>query len=151
MPGDGRQVDDVAGRFAQLVEEHFGRGDRAEEVDVDHVAVVVALRGREWAEEHDAGVVDQYVRSAEFLLHAVGGCDELLTVGDIGLDRECAGPSSAARAEIRSARRASNATRYPAEWRARAVAAPMPEEAPVMTATRGVVFSFMGWKAFRCG
>jgi hypothetical protein len=32
---------------------------------LDHVAVVVALLGGERAEEHDAGVVDQNVGSAE--------------------------------------------------------------------------------------
>ena len=46
-------------------------------------------------------------------------------------------PSSAARASIRSSRRARSATWYPSAWRARAVAAPIPDEAPVMTATRG--------------
>lgn len=61
-------------------------------VDVDHVPVVVALGGRERAEQHDAGIVDQYVRTAEFLLHVLGGGDELFTVGDVRLDRECARP-----------------------------------------------------------
>jgi hypothetical protein len=40
---------------------------------------------------------------------------------------------------MRSARRASSATRRPSAASARAVASPMPDEAPVMTATRPVV------------
>src|SRR6478736_89058 len=42
---------------------------------------------------------------------------------------------------MRSIRRASSATRWPSAASARAVASPMPDEAPVMTATRRVVFS----------
>jgi hypothetical protein len=44
--------------------------------------------------------------------------------------------SPRARASIRSILRASNASRYPLAARARAVAAPIPDDAPVMTATR---------------
>ena len=40
---------------------------------------------------------------------------------------------------MRSARRASSATRWPSATSALAVAAPIPEEAPVMTATRPMV------------
>src|SRR4051794_35311755 len=47
-------------------------------------------------------------------------------------------PSSDASAAIRSARRATSVTCAPAAARARAVAAPIPEEAPVMTAVRFV-------------
>src|SRR5579864_4878385 len=39
---------------------------------------------------------------------------------------------------MRSTRRASSARRWPSAARARAVASPMPEEAPVMTATRAL-------------
>jgi hypothetical protein len=54
-------------------------------------------------------------------------------------------PSSSASASIRSVRRARRATRSPRALSARAVAAPMPEDAPVMTATRVVsVASGMG-------
>ena len=44
---------------------------------------------------------------------------------------------------MRSTRRASSATRWPSAASARAVASPMPDEAPVMTATRPVVFSVL--------
>ena len=70
----------------ELVEEDFGGGDRAEEVDLDHVPVVVALSGLERAEEHDAGVVDEHVRAAELLLHALGGGEDAVAVGDVCLD-----------------------------------------------------------------
>src|SRR5687767_13732221 len=52
-------------------------------------------------------------------------------------------PRASARAWIRSARRASSATRWPSAARARAVASPMPDEAPVMTATRPVLRSVL--------
>src|SRR5690625_7845777 len=48
-------------------------------------------------------------------------------------------PSSWTMASMRSRRRASTATRYPSSARARAVAAPIPDDAPVMTATRPAV------------
>src|SRR3954469_12021554 len=48
-------------------------------------------------------------------------------------------PSSSASAWMRPARRASNATREPLAASARAVASPMPDDAPVMTATRPVL------------
>jgi hypothetical protein len=47
-------------------------------------------------------------------------------------------PSSSARVWMRSARRASSATRWPSAASERAVASPMPDQAPVMTATRPV-------------
>src|SRR3954452_2090159 len=52
-------------------------------------------------------------------------------------------PSSSASAWMRSARRASSATRWPSAASTRAVAAPMPDEAPVMTATRPWVVSVL--------
>src|SRR6476469_8150791 len=52
-------------------------------------------------------------------------------------------PISSASACMRSRRRASRATRWPSAASARAVASPMPEEAPVMTATGPVVFSVL--------
>ena len=70
----------------ELVEEDFGGGDRAEEIDLEHVPVVVALSGVERAEEHDAGVVDEHVRAAELLLHALGGGEDAVAVGDVCLD-----------------------------------------------------------------
>ena len=88
--GDGGDVDDVAaavgGAVLELVEEDLGGGDGAEEVDLDHLPVVVALVGVERAEQHDAGVVDQDVGAAELVLDALGGGDEAVAVGDVGGD-----------------------------------------------------------------
>jgi hypothetical protein len=53
-------VHDVAAAFSWS-KEHLGGGDGAEEVDVDHLLVVVPLRGAERPEEHDTGVVDEDV------------------------------------------------------------------------------------------
>ena len=84
--GDRGDVDDVAAAVLELVEEDLGGGDRAEQVDLDHLPVVVALIGVERAEQHDAGVVDQDVGGAELLADAVGGGDDAVAVGDVGLD-----------------------------------------------------------------
>jgi hypothetical protein len=74
-PGDRRDVEDVAaavlGAVLELVEEDFSGRDRAEQVDLDHVPVVLTLIGREWAKQHDAGVVDQDVGAAELDLDAL--------------------------------------------------------------------------------
>jgi len=48
--------------------------------------VVVALVTVEGTEQHDAGVIDQHVRAAEFLAHAFGGRDDAVAIGDVGLD-----------------------------------------------------------------
>ena len=40
----------------------------------------------EGREQHDAGVVDQDVGPAEFGLDPVGGLDDRVAVGDVGLD-----------------------------------------------------------------
>src|SRR4051812_5738236 len=52
-------------------------------------------------------------------------------------------PSSSSSASMRWTRRASRARRWPSAASARAVAAPMPDEAPVMTATRPCVVSLL--------
>ena len=69
--GDRGDVDDVAAAVLELVEEDLGGGDGAEQVDLDHLPVVVALVGVEGAEEHDAGVVDEDVGAAELVLDAL--------------------------------------------------------------------------------
>ena len=74
------------GAVLELVEEDLGGGDRAEQVDLDHLPVVVALVGVEGTEQHDAGVVDQDVGAAELVLDALGGGDDAVAVGDVGLD-----------------------------------------------------------------
>jgi hypothetical protein len=48
--------------------------------------VLLALVGGEGRGQHDAGVVDEDVGPAEFLLHALGGGDERVAVRDVGLD-----------------------------------------------------------------
>jgi hypothetical protein len=109
--GDGRDVDDVSASVGcgcpELVEEHLGSGDRAEQVDLDHPAVVVALVGGERAEQHDAGVVDEHRRTAELGLHTVCRREQTVAVGDVGSMAMTLSPSSWARAAIRSARRGS--------------------------------------------
>ena len=73
--GDRGDVDDVGATLGcavlELVEEDLGGGDGAEQVDLDHLPVVVALVGVERAEQHDAGVVDQDVGAAELVLDAL--------------------------------------------------------------------------------
>ena len=84
--GDRRDVDEVAAAVAELVEEHLGGGHRAEQVDLDHLALLGALVGGERREQHHAGVVDQDVGAAELVLDALRGGDERVAVGDVGLD-----------------------------------------------------------------
>src|SRR5215216_3083201 len=84
--GDRGDVDDVAATGLELVEEDLRGGDRAEEVDLDHLPVVVALITAEGTEQHDAGVVDQHVRAAQLLPHAFGGRNDAVAIGDVGLD-----------------------------------------------------------------
>lgn len=62
--GDPRQNCSVAAAVRELVEKHFGRGDGAEQVDLDQAPVVLALLAAELAEQHDPGVVDQHTRCA---------------------------------------------------------------------------------------
>ena len=85
-PGDRRDVDQVAAAVAELVEEDLGRGHRAEQVDLDHLALLGALVGGERREQHHAGVVDQDVGAAELVLDALGGGDDRVAVGDVGRD-----------------------------------------------------------------
>jgi hypothetical protein len=55
-PGDRRDVDQVAAAVAELVEKDLGRGDRAEQVGLDRLALLGTLVGGERREQHDAGV-----------------------------------------------------------------------------------------------
>ena len=84
--GDRRDVHEIAATVAELVEEHLGGGHRAEQVGLDHLPVLGALAGRERPEQHHAGVVDEDVRAAQLLLDALGGRDDGVAVGDVGLD-----------------------------------------------------------------
>jgi hypothetical protein len=77
----------VPSAVLQLVEEHLGGGDRTEQIDLDHLPVVLTLTGVERTEQHDAGVVDQDVSTAELLPHPLGGRDDAVAIGHVGLDR----------------------------------------------------------------
>jgi hypothetical protein len=85
---DGGDIYDVAAAGGDLVEEDLGRGDRAEQVHLDHAPVVLALLRGERPEQHDAGVVDQDVDAAEFLPDAAGGRDQRVAVRHVSLDRQ---------------------------------------------------------------
>jgi hypothetical protein len=100
-PGDRRDVDEVAAAVAELIEEDLGGGHRAEQVDLDHLALLRALLGGERPEQHDAGVVDQDVGAAELGLDALGGGDERVAVGDVGSIAIEASPRSPASAPMR--------------------------------------------------
>jgi len=80
------QVDQVAAAIDELAEEDLGDGDGADQVGFDHASVVVVPLVVERGEQHDAGVVDQDVGPAEFGLDPVGGLDDGVAVGDVGLD-----------------------------------------------------------------
>jgi hypothetical protein len=85
-PGNRGDVHEVAAAAAELIEEDLGGGHRAEEVDLDHLALLGALVGRERGEQHHAGVVHQDVGAAELIVDALGRGDERVAVGDVGRD-----------------------------------------------------------------
>ena len=99
--------------------------------------MLFALVGRERPEQHHAGVVDEDVRSPELVLNPLGSCEQRVAVGHVRLDRESAIAELLGQRldPIRPAGKQRHAVAASATS-ARAVAAPMPEEAPVMTATR---------------
>ena len=116
-----------------------GAVEEPEQVDVDHRPPLVRVGALDRAQQHHAGVVDQDVEAA----HLLGGAvDERAGRGLVAdVDLECA--SRAALATIRSARpssrslrRAPSATAAPSRANASAVASPIPDEAPVITALR---------------
>jgi ABC-type multidrug transport system ATPase subunit len=76
LPNRGRRVGILLDASAQ----HAGRRGR------EALAVSARTMGVPVQRQHDAGVVDEDVRAAEFLLHALGGGDDRVAVGDIGLD-----------------------------------------------------------------
>ena len=71
-----RQVDQVAAAVDELVEEDLGDSDGAEQVGLDHAPVIVVCLVVEGGEQHDAGVVDQDIGTAELGLDPVGGLDD---------------------------------------------------------------------------
>jgi hypothetical protein len=77
-------------------------------------------------------------RRAEFLVDAFGRGDDRIAVGEVGLDRACVVAEFVGEGVDPVSRRASSATGWPSARGARAVASPMREEAPVMTARRRV-------------
>jgi hypothetical protein len=87
--GHRGEVDQVTAAVGgELIEEHLGRGDRAQQVGLDHPAVVVGELSGERAEQHHAGVVDQDVGAAEIVLDALGGGHDRAAVGDVSPDRD---------------------------------------------------------------
>jgi hypothetical protein len=62
-----------------------------------------ALFGGERGEQHDAGVDDEDVGAALARAHALGGGDQRVAVGDIGLDRDRAVAHPRASFSMRSA------------------------------------------------
>jgi hypothetical protein len=51
-------------------------GHRAEQVDLDHLALLGALVGGEQGQQHHAGVVDQHVGAAELVVDALDGGED---------------------------------------------------------------------------
>jgi hypothetical protein len=103
--GDGGDVHHVTAAAVELVQEDFGGGDRTKQVDLNHASVVLALVGGERSEQHDAGIVDQHVAAAEFLLHAVRGSEEAsrsVTSAPIGMAPHCRRSESSARTRVLS-------------------------------------------------
>jgi hypothetical protein len=86
--GDRGDVDQVAAALAELVEEDLGRGHSAEQVDLDHLALLGALVGGERPEQHHAGVVDEHVDAPELIL-AAWRRRRRVAVGDVCLDGQC--------------------------------------------------------------
>ena len=150
--GDGRHVDDVAAALLAHDRQRRVRAvQEAEQVHLDHPAPLARVGADHGPEQHHAGVVDEHVEPAQLLLGARDERVRLCLVGDVGLDRERA-PAVAVRsawraASMRSERRAASDTAAPARASVSAVASPMPDEAPVIAATRpersGLVHSIL--------
>ena len=139
-PGDRGDVDDVPSpAVAHQRQRVVGAVEEAEAVDLDHRPPLARVGALERAEQHHAGVVDQAVEAAEL---GVRGLDEvlrLLLVADVGLDRDrvaAVGLDARASSSRRSLRRAPSATAAPSATSARAVASPIPDEAPVIRTLR---------------
>lgn len=134
--GDRGDVDEVTAAIAQLVEEHLGHRDRAEQVDLDHLTQLGALLRRERRQQHHPGVVDQDVGATELGLDARGGRRDRVVVGDIGLDRDRpVAELVGERLDPVGATGQQRQTMTVGGQRS-AVASPIPDEAPVKTATR---------------
>ena len=118
----------------------MGGVEEAEQVDLDHPLPFLDRGVDDRAEQHHAGVVDERRRAgpAPRRLRPTARLG-LLAVGDVGLDRQ---RRAAGVGDLRGQRLSRSAAagdqgdrRRPAPARPRAVASPMPLEAPVTSAT----------------
>ena len=140
-PGDRGDVDDVPSpAVAHQRQRVVGAVEEPEAVDLDHPPPLARVGALERAEQHHAGVVDQAVEPAELGVRGLDQRPGLLLVGDVGLDRDrraAVGVDPRRRASSRrSLRRAPSATAAPSATIATAVASPIPDEAPVISALR---------------
>jgi len=102
--------------------------------------VIVCLR-IERAEQHEAGVVDEDVGAAELSLDSCGGLDDGAAVGDVGLDGDGAVAELVGQRldAVAASREQGQPVAAGGERAGRGL--PMPDEAPVMTATRPAPWS----------
>ena len=137
--GDGAHVEDVAAFARQHVAESgAARDERAEHVGLEDRAPFLDPAVLDQTHDTGAGDVDERVDTPVTGHGAVDQRSDLLLVahvGDAGLGDAAARISSQSAAS-RSPRRAPATTVAPVAASARAVAAPMPDDAPVTTATR---------------
>ena len=141
---DGGGVDQVGGLALSAAAVRCGRNAAMTfitpgDVEVDLALPVVDLELLDAGDELDAGVVEHEVGRAEAVGDLVGGGLDGGAVGDVDGqgERGAAGGLDARRqASSLSLRRAATTTLAPSSARRSAVAAPMPLEAPVTTATR---------------
>lgn len=110
---------------------------QAEDVELDHPLPLLDGSVLDGSEQHDAGVVDQGVQPTELGDGALDRVPRLrFRVTSTSSTRARPPPASIRRASSssRSRRRAASATVAPSAARASAVASPMPELAPVISA-----------------
>src|SRR4051794_5297875 len=172
-------VDDVARALLEHDRQRGVRAvQKPEDVDLDHRAPLVGRRVDDRAEQHHAGVVDEDVEAAELGVGALDEGARLCLVGDVGRDgeRAAAGAVDLLRERFDAIGAAGGGGRRgappragggggpppgppggrgggpraaPAGAQARAVASPMPEEAPVTATTvpvRSAAVMALGWR-----
>src|SRR5699024_3974486 len=144
--GDGGHEEHVAApAAAQGGQQRPGHAQGAEHVGLVHPLPPAEVRlGDRIDAEGTAGDVDDGVELlAEQLVRPLGERGDGCIVGTS--TPRVAQPVSSASACSRSSRRATARTCQPSATRRRAVARPMPDEAPVTTAVRGVEGSVASW------
>jgi hypothetical protein len=109
------------------------------EVDLNRPHKVIRVDAQRALRMHVAGVGNDHVHRPERLLGRLGERIDRCIVGQVERRRGSLAPTdlmAAANSSRRSVRRAPNTTGWPAAANDLAAAAPMPDEAPVTTATR---------------